>query len=94
MKIIQLLPADHWYAEYNNPNGIDHYSKVVCFGLIEWTDTEYAFWSEKDVILSEIEGFSTYDGVIEWNKQHNNFNKYVYSPVKNLEFENFELEDI
>lgn len=87
MNIIQLLPADHWYAKYSNPKGIDHYSKVVCFGLIEWTDAEYEFWVNKDIILSKIEGFTTSQDGINLDIKCNNFEGYIYSPNKNLESE-------
>ena len=88
MKILQLLPANHWYAKYSNPNGIDHYSKVICFGLIKWTDTEYDLWVKKDITLSEIEGFTVSQDGIDLDIKCNNFEGYIYSPNKNLEFEN------
>ena len=85
MKILQLIPADHWYAKYSNGDGTCSYLKVVCFGHIEWTNKEYYVWSEKDILVSEIEGFTSHEDGIQLDILISNFKGYVYSPDDNME---------
>lgn len=85
MKIKQIIPADNWYASYTNPNGIDHYSKLAFFALIDWDNDENEILLQKDIAVNEIEGFDSIEGHLECCKLKSNFDNYIYSE-KFIEF--------
>ncbi|MEK7438845.1 MAG: hypothetical protein AAB150_18400 [Pseudomonadota bacterium] len=52
-KIIQIMPAESWVATYQDEDGEDQVSELVCFALVESEDEGKVYRSVRPMIWGE-----------------------------------------
>ena len=75
MKILQIIPADGWYAGFRDSDKIKYFHKIVCWAIIQHTEDTWGMYSVKpgDTIVT---GMTNTEGYFDEPESHSNFAGY------------------
>jgi hypothetical protein len=72
----QIIPADHWWVEYSQDNGISYFEKIIGFAWKQYVDDTYSFDS-----MEAIADFMSNNDLGKENATSaSNFVRIFYSP--------------
>jgi hypothetical protein len=66
-KILQIMPAEGWYAVYKWENGDSDMNRITCWGLVEWEDGDRT-----------VEGVEVDDGETHLCVEYSGFRHYLH----------------
>ena len=65
-KIIQIMPAEGWYAKFRDEDGEENYALVVCFAIVETEEEGHLYRSVRPM-------YSSPEGMIDFADEADSF---------------------